>query len=186
MAIACSSGVPLPPNGGGAPSWLPRAVSCYPMSPSLPLRLAEGGIYRSLSPSLPLRLAEGGIYRFEPITLRLPALVARGLLGVAPSLPFPRTGCARCWVGGPHSSSGPWPSARGVRCRVCPPQPLVPDCEPWERAAGCPPPPPYFPPFVAAHIKRVRSFRGTPLLVVGPLYAVRWEHALPETRGVYC
>ena len=50
--------------------------------------------------------------------LRIRAVAAHGLLGVAPSLPCPRAGCARFWVEGPPSSSVPWPRARGARCHV--------------------------------------------------------------------
>ena len=50
MARACSSGVPLHPNGGGAHSPCPRPVRCYPLSPSNPLRLAVGGLCRYWGP----------------------------------------------------------------------------------------------------------------------------------------
>ena len=60
-------------------------------------------------------------------TLRLRAEVARSLLELALPPSYPRAGCARCWEGGPLSSSDPWPCARYARCRVwgSPPGPCL-------------------------------------------------------------
>ena len=40
------------------------------------------------------------------------------LIGVSPSIPWPRTGSARCWMGGPSPSSISWLRAGGARVPV--------------------------------------------------------------------
>ena len=44
IAQACSSGTPLPPNGGGAPPLLPSTSCYFTSASSAPLHLEMGGI----------------------------------------------------------------------------------------------------------------------------------------------
>ena len=76
-----------------------------------------------------------------------------------PSLPCRCEGYARCWVGGPPSSSILWPRARGARCRV-----LGSPSAPWMRVvdARC-------------------QVRGTPLL---PPLGGHTHYTRAAVRGV--
>ena len=152
---ACSSGVPLPPNGEGAPP--PTPVSPYPYSPS--------------PPSPPLFLVLGGVLRrsrgFPPISWFSPRTKGvRACLGGDPPspsgwgpAPFSSSPLCTPCAGDAHFSGGPlgtlvgfWgpPSVHAVR---------------WERTllGGCP-------------LLGILS-PGAPLLPLG--HSVRWYHTLP-------
>ena len=129
------------------------------------------------------RCRSGGVSPSSALSLR--AVVAHGLLRVAPSLPCLCTGSVRCWVGGT-----PTPPAPGLAL--------------WARAAGCGVPP-SFPPLADAHIKRAQPFGGVsvhrlcllachalgerfagfrppPLYPSGPgLLSLLWPHGCPRS-----
>ena len=90
----CSGGAPPSTSWSGV---LPPSVSCKPCA---------GRAHCSL----------GGFHSFSYPWMH--AGVAHCLAEVAPYLPFPRAGCARCWVGGSPSSSIPRPCSWGARFRV--------------------------------------------------------------------
>ena len=99
MARACSSGVPLPPNGGGAPTSTPVSPRRLPPTPSPSLRLALGGgasQVLGLTPHLLYQAAHKG----RAHLLRGWPPLSFGLESASPPSPprpcMPCAGSARC------------------------------------------------------------------------------------------
>ena len=144
MALACSYGVPFPPNGVGAPYCVPGTVGCSPVAPSLPLHLEVGGICRSPPPNLLYQAAQEGRVLLLRGCCPLPLLAG----GPPPPPPAPafRARGAHAARGVPlriSPGSGVPPPPSSARCaggahatiQGGPPPPLTLGCARWLRAA---------------------------------------------------